>query len=63
MTVADLATDRHLGIGGALRPSPSKPEAQGGRHLDCLDTVLPDLHNKTGCVAVARLRWNDAHTR
>ncbi|MFC9841322.1 hypothetical protein ACFVKB_47395 [Rhodococcus sp. NPDC127530] len=33
--------------------------AQGGRRLDCFDTVLPDLYSKAGFVAVARLRWND----
>ncbi|WP_235214965.1 hypothetical protein [Rhodococcus opacus] len=47
---------RHPRAGRALLET---AVAQGGRRLDCFDTVLPDLYSKAGFVAVARLRWND----
>jgi len=47
---------RHPRAGRALLEA---AVAQGGRRLDCFDTVLPDLYSKAGFVAVARLRWND----
>nr|WP_240918783.1 hypothetical protein [Rhodococcus sp. 14C212] len=33
--------------------------ALGGRRLDCVDTVLPDLCADAGFVPAARVRWND----
>ena len=33
--------------------------AEGGRRLDCYDTVLPELYAREGMVPVARIRWND----
>jgi len=47
---------RHPRAGRALLET---AVAQGGRRLDCFDTVLPDLYSRAGFVAVARLRWND----
>lgn len=32
---------------------------QGGRRLDCFDTVLPHIYAREGFVPVARLGWND----
>lgn len=32
---------------------------QGGRRLDCYDTVLPRLYAEAGFVPVARIPWND----
>jgi hypothetical protein len=32
---------------------------QGGKRLDCFDTVLPQLYSNAGFKAVARLPWND----
>jgi hypothetical protein len=34
---------------------------QGGRRLDCFDTALPGLYDRSGFRAVARLKWNDEH--
>lgn len=34
---------------------------QGGRRLDCFDTVLPDIYAPEGFEVVSRLRWNDEH--
>lgn len=34
---------------------------EGGRRLDCFDTVLPATYARAGFVAVARLRWNDEY--
>ncbi|KXX58786.1 hypothetical protein AZG88_44165 [Rhodococcus sp. LB1] len=47
---------RHPRAGRALLET---AVAQGGRRLDCFDTVLPDLYSRAGFVAVARLCWND----
>lgn len=33
--------------------------AQGGRRLDCFDTILPRLYARAGFVPVARLAWDD----
>jgi hypothetical protein len=33
--------------------------AQGGRRLDCYDTVLPKIYAKAGFVPVARVSWDD----
>lgn len=33
--------------------------AQGGRRLDCFDTVLPKIYAAEGFVPVARVPWND----
>lgn len=33
--------------------------AQGGRRLDCYDTVLPAIYARAGFVPVARVTWND----
>ena len=33
--------------------------AEGGRRLDCYDTVLPGLYAREGMVPVARIRWSD----
>lgn len=33
--------------------------SEGGRRLDCFDTVLPAAYARAGFVPVARLRWND----
>jgi hypothetical protein len=35
--------------------------ANGGRRLDCFDTVLPRLYASAGFVPVARLSWNDEY--
>lgn len=35
--------------------------AQGGRRLDCYDTVLPKLYAEEGFRPVARVRWNDEY--
>lgn len=35
--------------------------ANGGRRLDCFDTVLPRLYASAGFVPVARLGWNDEY--
>ncbi|MGO2933157.1 hypothetical protein [Microbacterium sp.] len=32
---------------------------QGGRRLDCYDTILPSVYARAGFVPVARVRWND----
>ncbi|MFC9966115.1 hypothetical protein ACFVH4_17955 [Nocardia ignorata] len=34
---------------------------QGGRRLDCFDTVLPRLYAEAGFVPVARLAWDDEY--
>jgi 8-oxo-dGTP pyrophosphatase MutT (NUDIX family)/uncharacterized membrane protein YgcG len=34
---------------------------EGGRRLDCFDTVLPDIYGKNGFKAVARLPFNDEY--
>lgn len=34
---------------------------QGGRRLDCYDTVLPRLYAGAGFVPVARIPWNDEY--
>lgn len=34
---------------------------EGGRRLDCFDTVLPKIYGDAGFVPVARLRWNDEY--
>ena len=34
---------------------------QGGRKLDCFDTVLPSNYSKLGFRAVARTKWSDKH--
>lgn len=34
---------------------------QGGRRLDCFDTALPSLYDKSGFRAVARLKWSEQH--
>jgi len=34
---------------------------QGGRRLDCFDTVLPDLYSHAGFKAVARVKWSDEY--
>ena len=34
---------------------------QGGKKLDCFDTVLPGIYGDNGMRAVARLKWNDKH--
>lgn len=33
--------------------------AEGGRRLDCYDTVLPELYAEAGFVPVARMKWDD----
>ena len=33
--------------------------AEGGRRLDCYDTMLPGMYAREGMVPVARIRWSD----
>jgi GNAT superfamily N-acetyltransferase len=46
----------HRGSAPALM---AQAVAQGGRRLDCFDTVLPHVYARAGFVPVARLKWND----
>lgn len=46
----------HHRVGNALIATAIE---EGGRRLDCYDTVLPGLYAEEGMVPVARVRWND----
>ncbi|KJL49547.1 hypothetical protein RS84_00021 [Microbacterium hydrocarbonoxydans] len=47
---------KHRGAAPALMAAAVE---QGGRRLDCYDTVLPKLYAEAGFVPVARIPWND----
>lgn len=49
---------KHSGCARALLATAVE---QGGRRLDCFDTVLPKLYAKEGFAVTSRLRWNDEH--
>ena len=50
------ADSTHRGAAPALMAAAVE---QGGRRLDCYDTVLPKLYAEAGFVPVARIPWND----
>lgn len=54
--IVSLYAHRGSSHPGAANSMLETAVAAGGRHLDCFDTVLPDIYAKSGFVAVARLR-------
>lgn len=49
---------KHAGCAQALMAAAVD---EGGRRLDCFDTVLPKVYARAGFVPVARLAWNDEY--
>ena len=48
-----------FGAGGTGDAIMQLAVSAGGKKLDAFDTILPDLYNRHGFVAVARTSWND----
>ncbi|MFJ7621392.1 hypothetical protein ACIQYZ_21570 [Rhodococcus erythropolis] len=57
--IVSLYAHRDSSHPGAANSMLETAVQQGGRRLDCFDTVLPAIYAKSGFVAVARLKWND----
>lgn len=59
--VVSVFVSRHSEHRGAAGSLIANAVEQGGRRLDCFDTVLPKIYASEGFVPVARIPWNDEY--